>query len=81
MQLVDFKNRGACYEIRVRDVAKLRIATAAVIAMGIKEEYKGLSEGLKNPGATKLEKAKNWLFSGKGYTYEELLAQEEGGSA
>ena len=81
VQVVDFKNRGACYEIRVRDVAKLRIATAAVIAMGIKEEYKGLSEGLKNPGATKLEKAKNWLFSGKGYTYEELLAQEEGGSA
>ena len=77
VQLVNFKGHGPCYEVRVKDVAKLRIAVAAVIAMGIKEEYKGLSEGLKNPGAGKLEKAKNWLFSGKGIPYEELLAQEE----
>lgn len=77
VQLVNFKGHGPCYEVRVKDVAKLRIAVAAVIAMGIKEEYKGLSEGLKNPGASKLEKAKDWLFSGKGYTYEELQQQEE----
>lgn len=77
VQVVDFKNHGECYEIRVKDVSKLRIATAAVIAMGIKEEYKGLSEGLKDPDASKLEKAKNWLFAGKGIPYEKLCQQEK----
>ena len=72
VQLVDFKNRGACYEIRAKDVAQLRIAVAATIAMGIKEEYRGLSEGLHDEGASKLQKAKRWLLDDKGIAYEDL---------
>lgn len=77
VRLVDnFRDRGECYEIKCNDVAKLRIATAAVIAMAIKEQYKGLSEGLHNPHASRLTRAKNWLFAGKGKTYEQLLEEE-----
>lgn len=77
VNLVNFRDRGECYEIKCNDVAKLRIAVAAVIAMGIKEEYCGLSEGIRDPHASKLRKAKDWLFAGKGKTYEQLLAEEE----
>lgn len=77
VQLVDFKNRGECYEIKVKDVAKLRIATAAVIAMGIKEEYLGLSEGIRDENASKLQKAKKWLIADKGIAYEDLPSLEE----
>lgn len=76
VRVVPFKNHGECFEIRAKDVAKLRIAVAAVIAMGIKEEYRGLSEGIEDPSASKLAKAKNWLFAGKGKTYEQLLEEE-----
>lgn len=72
VQVVDFKGHGPCFEVRAKDVAKLRIAVAAVIAMAIKEEYRGLSEGLKNPNASRLEKAKNWLVADKGIPYDQL---------
>lgn len=74
---VTFRDKGPCYEIKAKDVAKLRIAVAAVVALGIKEEYRGLSEGEKDPNASKLEKAKHWAFAGKGISYEQLLKQEE----
>lgn len=77
VQLVNFKGHGECYEIRARDVAKLRIAVAAIIAMGIKEEYKGLSEGLKDPHASKLAKAKRWLVEGRGIPYDQLPDLDE----
>ena len=77
VQLVDFKNHGECYEIRAKDVAKLRIAVAAVIAMGIKEEYRGLSEGFRDENASKLKKAKKWLIADKGITYENLPSLEK----
>lgn len=76
VRTVDFRNRGACFEIKAKDVAKLRIAVAAVIAMGIKEEYRGLSEGVEDESASKLVRAKNWLFAGRGKTYEQLLAED-----
>lgn len=77
VRLVDFKNRGACYEIKTSDVAKLRIATAAIVAMGIKEEHKGKSEGLKDPNASKAQKLKRWMFEGRGLTYEQLQELEK----
>lgn len=77
VRLVDFKDRGECFEIKVKDVAKLRIAAATVIAIAIKEEYKGKSEGEKNPNATRLEKLKTRLLSAKGKTYEELLNEKK----
>lgn len=76
VRVVDFKNRGQCFEVRSKDVAKLRIAVAAVVAMAVKEEYRGLSEGLDAKNASRLKRMKNWIFSGKGKTYEELLADE-----
>lgn len=76
IRLVDFKDKGACFEIKVKDVAKLRIAAATVIAIAIKEEYKGKSEGEKNPNATRLEKLKSFFLSSRGKTYEELLNEK-----
>ena len=80
VRAIDFRDKGPCYEIKAKDVAQLRIAVAAVVALGIKEEYRGLSEGEKDPNASKLEKAKHWMFAGKGITYEELLKREEAAS-
>lgn len=73
---VKFKDKGRCYEIKVKDLAKLRIAACAVIAMAIKESYKGKSEG--EPVEEKgLEKWKKRIFTNKGITYEEILAMKE----
>lgn len=77
VRVVDFLDRGECYEVKVRDVAKLRIAVAAVVAMGIKEEYKGLSEGEKDPAASRLTRIKNWCFAGNGIPYEKLVEKDE----
>ena len=72
---VRFKDKGKCLEIKVKDLAKLRIAACCVIAMAIKESYKGKSEG--EPVETKgLEKWKKRIFSNKGITYEEILASK-----
>jgi len=72
---VKFKDKGKCLEIKVKDLAKLRIAACCVIAMAIKESYKGKSEG--EPVETKgLEKWKKRIFSNKGITYEEILASK-----
>ena len=73
---VKFKDKGKCLEIKVKDLAKLRIAACCVIAMAIKESYKGKSEG--EPVERKgLDKWKHRIFSNKGITYEEILAMKE----
>ena len=73
---VRFKDKGLCYEIKVKDLSKLRIAACCVIAMAIKESFKGKSEG--EPVEKKgLEKWKDRIFTNKGITYEEILAQKE----
>ena len=73
---VTFKDKGRCYEIKVKDLAKLRVAACCVIAMAIKESYKGKSEG--EPVEKKgLEKWKDRIFTNKGITYEEILARKE----
>lgn len=72
---VRFKDKGMCYEIKVKDLSKLRIAACAVIAIKIKESFKGKSEG--EPVEKKgLEKWKERIFTNKGITYEEILAQK-----
>ena len=40
-----FKDHGPCYEVHVLELEKLRIAVACLVAIGYKEEWKGLSEG------------------------------------
>lgn len=77
VKLVNFRNKGECYEVRVKNVANLRLAAIATVAMLIKEEWKGLSEGEELPkDAPRLEKWKKRIFSGKGKTYEQVLAEE-----
>ena len=72
---VKFRDHGKCFEIKVKDISKLRIAACCVIAMAIKESYKGKSEG--EPYEAKgLEKWKKRIFTNKGITYEQLLAQK-----
>lgn len=77
VKLVNFKNKGECYEVRVKDVAHLRVATLAVIGMGLKEKYRGKSEGEENPNPTKLQKLKDAVFTNKGKTFEQVCAEDE----
>ena len=73
--IVKFKDKGRCYEIKVKDLAKLRIAACCVIAMALKEGFKGKSEGEPVEGKG-LEKWKRRIFTNKGITYEEIQAQK-----
>lgn len=66
------EGRGACWEIATKDPATLRIAVTACVAMGIKEEYRGLSEGLRAERAHGLHRLRDWIFSEKGIRYEDL---------
>ena len=72
VKLKNFKDKGLCYEVHCPDLTKLRIAVASVIAIGIKEEWKGLSEGEEWESANLLERLKGRIFENKGYTYEEI---------
>ena len=75
---VKFKDKGRCYESKVKDLSKLRIAACCVIAMAIKESFKGRSEG--EPVEKKgFEKLKDRILTNKGITYEEILAQKAAG--
>ena len=75
---VKFRDKGKCYEIKVKDISKLRIAACCVIAMAIKESFKGRSEGepIEEKGLSKWRKR---ITTNKGLTYEEVLAMKEAG--
>ena len=77
-RLNDFKGRGPCYEVRVRNLNKLRPAAACTVAMMIKEEFRGLSIGEPDPNENLLLKLKKFVLE-TGYTYEEILAREAAG--
>ncbi len=77
---VKFKNKGMCYEVHVPKLEKLRIAVASIVAIGIKEEWKGLSEGEdREVSSSRLEKLKNRIFENKGFTYEQIQEMIENG--
>ena len=65
-----------CYEIHVPDLTKLRVAVIALVAILIKEEWKGLSECEEVRGATWMERLKNRVIENKGYTYEQVQELE-----
>ena len=73
---VKFRDHGMCYEIKVKDLSKLRIAACAVIAMKIKESFKGRSEGEPDDSVKGLAKLKKRIFDSKGFTYEEIQAMK-----
>lgn len=75
-RIENFKNRCDVYEVRVKDISKLRIAAATVVGMMIKDAHKGLSEGFDDEDAGRLKKAKYRLTGNKGLTYEEVMAGE-----
>lgn len=72
VKLVEFKDKGLCYEVHCPDLTKLRIAVACVVAVGLKETWKGLSEGEEWESANLFERIKGRIFENKGYTYEEI---------
>lgn len=71
-----FKGKGLCYEIHVPNLEKLRVAVLAIVAIGMKETWKGLSEGEDVRGATWVERLKNRVFENKGLTYEQIKQLE-----
>ncbi len=73
---VKFRDKGKCYEIKVKDISKLRIAACCVIAMAIKESWKGKSMGepIEKKGWAKW---KERITTNKGIPYEEILAMKE----
>ncbi|MCI9130014.1 MAG: hypothetical protein HFJ65_06900 [Eggerthellaceae bacterium] len=75
-----FRDKGECFEIHVPDLTKLRVAVIAMVAIGLKEEWKGLSEGEDVRGNTWVERLKNRVFENKGLTYEQIQALEREGS-
>ena len=77
VKLVNFRDKGECYEIRVKDLSHLRIASIAVVGIAMKEEFKGLSEGEEYTGSSKLQKIKQNVLGLRGKTYEEVMAERE----
>lgn len=75
-----FRDKGLCYEIHVPDLTKLRVAVITLVAILIKEEWKGKSECEEVRGATWLERLKNRVFENKGYTYAQVQELERIGS-
>ena len=70
-----FKGHGECFELRVNDLSHLRIATVALIAIAHKEHWRGRSQGEPlSPDRPLLQKLKDRIAPGPGYTYEELVA-------
>lgn len=62
-----------CYEVKVKDLSKLRPAAAAVIGMMVKEDFKGLSEGEPDENAKWTKKLKRYFWE-EGIPYEAILA-------
>ena len=72
VRLKSWNSLGPCYEVRVKEVHQLRPATAATIAMMIKEHYRGLSEGEGDEKMNAIKKL--WrTINDTGYTYEQLV--------
>lgn len=73
LRITKFADKGECYEVAVKDVSRLRVAVTAVIAILIKEEFRGLSEGEPDPKMKWHKKLINY-FGEKGYSFNDLAA-------
>jgi hypothetical protein len=76
LRLLDFKEKGECYELRTTKADKVHIAIGVLISMAIKEEYKGLSEGEKDEEVGRLDKVKRFFIKNKGESLQELERDE-----
>lgn len=73
LRITDFADKGPCYEVSVKNVSLLRVAVISVLAILIKEEYRGLSEGepgIKDKWYRKIANS----FNDKGYSFNDLAA-------
>jgi hypothetical protein len=73
LRIADFADKGPCYEVAVKDVSMLRVAVISVLAILVKEEYRGLSEGepsVKDKWYRKLVNS----FNDKGVSFNDLAA-------
>ena len=66
------QDHGPCYEVHVLELEKLRIAVACLVAIGYKEEWKGLSEGEDRELGNLWQRMKGRIFENKGFTYEQI---------
>lgn len=64
-KIVDFRDKGECYEVSVTDVAKLRHAAITAVAILIKEEWRGYSEGEEIPNPSWVDWIKGNIFTKK----------------
>ncbi|MDO4182040.1 MAG: hypothetical protein Q4E12_00300 [Coriobacteriia bacterium] len=71
----NFRGHGPCYEVKVKDIAKLRPAVCFLLAILWKEHWKGLSLGEIPEKLTIAQRLKN-IFGDKGLTYEQVQAGE-----
>ena len=69
----DFKGHGPCFEVKVKDISKLRPAVAFVLAILWKEHWKGLSIG-ELPEKLGLINSIRSSVAERGLTYEEVMA-------
>ena len=73
LRITNFDDKGPCYEVAVKDVSRLRVAVISVIAILIKEEYRGLSEGEPSVKEKWYRKLVN-TFNDKTYSFSDLAA-------
>ena len=73
-----FKGHGPCYEVRVRDLNKLRPAVAAIVGILIKEHWRGLSIGEDDPTENLFIRLKKFVLE-TGYTPEQIEEREKTG--
>lgn len=71
---IDFRDKGLCYDVRVKELSHLRVAAVAAVAIAVKESYKGLSEGEASEDDSWYKKFQKY-FVEKGIPYEELKKQ------
>lgn len=67
----NFLDKGKCYEVKVKDISKLRIAACCIIAIRLKETWRGLSEGEPDVKLGWIESIKR-RFLDHGIPYEEI---------
>jgi hypothetical protein len=74
VKIVNFKGKGKCFEIYVKDLSKLRVAAEAIVAIASKESWKGNSEGedtdKKKPISKRIKEA---FIPDTGITCEDVI--------
>ena len=76
VKLVEFRDKGKCYEVRAADLSNLRPAVCSILAIAWKEEWRGLSEGEIDENASTWKKLKRW-WGEPGTPFDQILTDEQ----